>query len=284
MNASALVTEIDRGVGVRARRRRLQLRRLALRARCRAVPASRDRRVRDLPRAHRRDVGRSSTRLPHVIGDFTWTGLGLPRRGRHRPGRLHGRRGLRRRPARPGPTPTCWPSAATSTSPATAARSRTTARSSTGCARDPYIAVHRPQHHGRPTARTPWSWNDAVSSWTWDASRRARRSWSTSTATPTRSSCCLDGASVGRRPASASEKAFLARFETEYRPGRARRGGHAPAASRPGGTRCRTAIGLGVARGERRGRRRSMPTASAFVEIALAGRRGHDVRSTPTAS
>ncbi len=32
---------------------------------------------------------------------------------------------------------------------------------------DPYVAVQRPEHHGKVAAGTPWTWSDSVSSWTW---------------------------------------------------------------------------------------------------------------------
>ncbi|HEY9329175.1 MAG TPA: glycoside hydrolase family 2 TIM barrel-domain containing protein [Streptomyces sp.] len=31
----------------------------------------------------------------------------------------------------------------------------------------PYVAVRRPQHHGKTYTGTPWAWSDAISSWTW---------------------------------------------------------------------------------------------------------------------
>src|SRR3712207_8402348 len=37
-----------------------------------------------------------------------------------------------------------------------------------GLRRTPYIAVHRPHGHGRPTAQTPWAWTDSVGSWAWN--------------------------------------------------------------------------------------------------------------------
>src|SRR3712207_8625213 len=40
----------------------------------------------------------------------------------------------------------------------------------------PYIAVHRPQFHGRPTAQSPWSWTDSVSSWSWNVPSGSPRS------------------------------------------------------------------------------------------------------------
>jgi beta-galactosidase len=91
----------------------------------------------------------------------------------------------------------------------------------------PYIAVHRPQHHGRPTATTPWSWDDTIASWTWavePGSPVVVDVYSDGDEVE----LLLDGVPVGTAPVGA-HKAFLARFETEYRPGElvavARRGG-----------------------------------------------------------
>ncbi|MEU9954137.1 glycoside hydrolase family 2 TIM barrel-domain containing protein, partial [Streptomyces sp. NPDC047939] len=36
-----------------------------------------------------------------------------------------------------------------------------------GLRTSPYLAVRRPQHHGKTYTGTPWAWSDAISSWTW---------------------------------------------------------------------------------------------------------------------
>ncbi|MDW6057570.1 DUF4982 domain-containing protein [Streptomyces sp. FXJ1.4098] len=36
-----------------------------------------------------------------------------------------------------------------------------------GLRAEPYIAVRRPEHHGKTWAGSPWAWSDAISSWTW---------------------------------------------------------------------------------------------------------------------
>jgi len=36
-----------------------------------------------------------------------------------------------------------------------------------GLRTQPYVAVHRPQHHGTTFVGSPWAWRDAISSWTW---------------------------------------------------------------------------------------------------------------------
>ena len=86
-----------------------------------------------------------------------------------------------------------------------------------GLRAEPYLAVHPPRHHGRPTATTPWSWDDSVSSWTWDAAPGAPVTVDVYAAAE-EVELQLDGASLGV-VAVGVEKAFRARFETEYRPG-----------------------------------------------------------------
>ncbi|MER6564067.1 DUF4982 domain-containing protein, partial [Streptomyces sp. NPDC001027] len=36
-----------------------------------------------------------------------------------------------------------------------------------GLRAEPYIAVKRPEHHGRTWAGSPWAWSDSIASWTW---------------------------------------------------------------------------------------------------------------------
>ena len=86
-----------------------------------------------------------------------------------------------------------------------------------GLRRDPYIAVHRPQHHGRPTSTTPWSWTDTVSSWSWDAAPGDPVTVDVY-ADADEVELLLDGESVGTAHVG-RDKAFVARFETRYVPG-----------------------------------------------------------------
>lgn len=166
------------------------------------------------------------TRFPHVIGDFTWTGwdyLGEAGIGRidytDEPGYQ--------------PTGTAGPypylTAECGDLDITGHR-RTISywrEIVFGLRTDPYLAVHRPQQHGRPTATTPWSWDDTVASWSWDAAPGAPVTVDVYAAAD-EVELFVDGDSVGVAPVGA-EKAFRARFETVYRPGTilavARRGG-----------------------------------------------------------
>lgn len=86
-----------------------------------------------------------------------------------------------------------------------------------GLRTEPYLAVHPPRHHGRPTATTPWSWDDSQASWTWDAEPGAPVTVDVY-APAEEVELRLDGVMLGVAAVGA-EKAFRARFETEYRPG-----------------------------------------------------------------
>lgn len=155
-------------------------------------------------------------RYPHVIGDFTWTGwdyIGEAGIGRIDYTDVDGY----------VPTGTAGPY------PYLLARSgdiditghRTPASHyrelAFGLRTEPAFAVHRPEHHGRPVAKTPWSWDDVVASWTWDAEPGAPITVDVY-ADADVVELLLDGAVVGRMPVG-SPRPLVARFETEYRPG-----------------------------------------------------------------
>jgi beta-galactosidase len=86
-----------------------------------------------------------------------------------------------------------------------------------GLRREPYLAVHRPQHHGRPTAQTPWSWTDSVSSWSWNVPAGSPITVDVYSDAE-EIELLLNGASVGIAKVG-SRKPFLTRFETSYEPG-----------------------------------------------------------------
>ena len=81
----------------------------------------------------------------------------------------------------------------------------------------PYIAVHRPQGHGRPTMNMLWSWTDTVSSWTWDVPAGSPVTIDVYSDAD-EIELLLNGQSLGIAKVGA-EKACLARFETMYQPG-----------------------------------------------------------------
>jgi hypothetical protein len=155
-------------------------------------------------------------RFPHVIGDFTWTGWDYI-----------GEAGIGRvdYTDEPGyePTGTAGPYpyllAECGDIDITGHRRTISYWRETvfGLRSDPWIAVHRPQHHGRPTARTPWSWDDSVASWSWDAAAGSPVTVDVY-ADADEVELLMDGRSVGAAPVGVV-KGCLARFETEYRPG-----------------------------------------------------------------
>lgn len=86
-----------------------------------------------------------------------------------------------------------------------------------GLRTSPYIAVHRPEHHGREISLNGWAWDDVVSSWSWHV--------------PVGSPVMVDvysdaddvelfrdGTSIGRARVG-EKKACIASFTTEYHPG-----------------------------------------------------------------
>jgi hypothetical protein len=165
-------------------------------------------------------------RFPHVIGDFTWTGwdyLGESGIGRVDDTDVDGYTAT----GTAGPYP--YLLAECGDIDITGHR-RTVSywrEIVFGLRAEPFIAVHRPQRHGRPTARTPWSWDDSVASWSWEAAPGAPVTVDVFAAAD-EVELLLDGSSLGVA-AVGEHKGFLARFETEYRPGEltavARRGG-----------------------------------------------------------
>jgi beta-galactosidase len=86
-----------------------------------------------------------------------------------------------------------------------------------GLRTEPYLTVHPPRYHGRPTATTPWSWDDSVSSWTWDAEPGAPVTVDVY-APAGEVELLRDGVSLGVAVVG-DDKAFRARFETQYHPG-----------------------------------------------------------------
>lgn len=155
-------------------------------------------------------------RLPHVIGDFTWTGWDYI--GEAGIGRVDYTDAEGYEPTgTAGPYPyllaDCGDIDITGHRlPASFYR-----EIAFGLRAEPFIAVHRPQHHGRPVAKTPWSWDDVVSSWSWGADEGAPVTVDVY-ADADEVELLLDGSSLGRA-AVGSPRPLIARFETAYRPG-----------------------------------------------------------------
>ena len=211
------------------------------------------------------------TRLPHVIGDFTWTGwdyIGEAGIGRVDYTDVEGYTPT----GTSGPYPyllaECGDIDITGFRRAVSFYREIVF----GLRSAPYIAVHRPQHHGRPAFLTPWSWPDAIASWTWGVEPGA----------PVRVDVYsdaeeielqVDGETLATAPVG-EVKAFVAPFEIAYRPGElvaiARRDG-----AETGRHTLRTASGdIGLSVTAERTRIAADPDDLAFVEIALTDAAG----------
>jgi beta-galactosidase len=153
--------------------------------------------------------------LPHVIGDFTWTGWDYL-----------GEAGLGRTDyaddpeARGGGDPDFpWLLAWCGDIDITGHRRPASYYREIvfGLRRQPYIAVFRPEHHGRRRLEMQWAWSDTVSSWSWDLAPGSRVEVEVYSDAD-EVELLLDEAQIGRAPAGAQHR-FRARFEVEYRPG-----------------------------------------------------------------
>ena len=165
--------------------------------------------------AHIDELWRLVREHSHVIGDFTWTGwdyLGEAGIGRvDHPDEHYVATGI---PA-PYPWLTGWVGDIDITGHR---RPMSYYRETVFGLRDaPYIAVHRPQFHGRPIFETPWSWSDSVSSWSWDVPAGSPATVDVYSDAD-EVELLLNGRSAGRAAVGAG-KAFLARFELAYEPG-----------------------------------------------------------------
>ena len=153
---------------------------------------------------------------PHVIGDFTWTGWDyLGEAGIGRVDYTDEQDYVASGVAAPYP----WMTAACGDIDITGHRRPISYYREIvyGVRHTPYIAVHRPQFHGRPTFRSPWAWTDSVSSWSWnvpDGSATTVDVYSDADEVE----LVVNGRSLGRATVGA-EKAFLARFEVSYESG-----------------------------------------------------------------
>jgi beta-galactosidase len=153
------------------------------------------------------------SRLPHVIGDFTWTGwdylgeAGLGRTTYSAPG--EGWNG----DAYPALLAYCGDIDITGfRRPASYYREIVF-----GLRAEPYIAVHRPWPSGHVPTGLDWAWTDSLSSWTWDCPSGTPLTvdiYSDAESVE----LFLDGRSVGTAAAGPANR-FRARFEVPYAPG-----------------------------------------------------------------
>jgi len=152
----------------------------------------------------------------HVIGDFTWTGWDyLGEAGLGSVGYADGDPAAAAIVARPYPWLTAWTGDIDiigERRPVSYYREIVFGHRST-----PYVAVHRPQFHGQTPLMTPWSWSDAISSWTWEGFEgKPVRLEVYSDAEDIE--LILNGETVGKAPVGQALP-FRADFEITYMPG-----------------------------------------------------------------
>jgi beta-galactosidase len=86
-----------------------------------------------------------------------------------------------------------------------------------GLRTDPYIAVQRPERHGRELWSTSWAWTDSVGSWSFVGAEGKPVTVEVYSASDD-VELLLDGASLGIKPAGEKNR-FRATFEVTYQPG-----------------------------------------------------------------
>lgn len=86
-----------------------------------------------------------------------------------------------------------------------------------GLRAEPYIAVRRPEHHGKTWTGSPWAWSDAVATWTWPGHQGAPVTVEVYSDAEEVELLCND-VSFGRRPVGVKHK-FRTEFEIVHEPG-----------------------------------------------------------------
>jgi len=87
-----------------------------------------------------------------------------------------------------------------------------------GLRTDPYLAVLRPEHHGKQVAyASPWAWSDVVASWSWPYQVGAPVTVEVY-ADADEVELLLNQRSIGKAPAGRDQR-YRAEFETTYEPG-----------------------------------------------------------------
>ena len=151
---------------------------------------------------------------PHVIGDFTWAGWDyLGEAG-------VGRVALADDPtARQFAAPYPWLLAHVGDIDITGHRRPASYFREIvfGLRTDPYIAVHRPERHGRELSSTSWAWTDSVGAWS-VAGAKGRPVTVDVYSAADEVELLLDGMSIGVRPAGEKNR-FQATFQTTFEPG-----------------------------------------------------------------
>ena len=87
-----------------------------------------------------------------------------------------------------------------------------------GLRSDPYLAVLRPEHHGKVIVhKSPWAWSNSISSWTWPQHVGSPIIVEIYSDAP-EVELSLNGVSLGRQPAGAEHR-FRTEYELHYEPG-----------------------------------------------------------------
>jgi beta-galactosidase len=151
---------------------------------------------------------------PHVIGDFTWTGWDYL-----------GEAGVGRVTTADDPTaghfgaPYPWFLGHVGDIDITGHRRPASYYREIvfGLRSDPYLAVLRPERHGRELSATPWAWSDTVGSWAWSGAE-GRPVTVEVYSDADEVELLLDGRSLGIAPVGEKNR-FRATFEVTYAPG-----------------------------------------------------------------
>jgi beta-galactosidase len=151
---------------------------------------------------------------PHVLGDFTWTGwdylgeVGVGRAQYLAEGE---------RPSFEAPYP--WIAAWAGDIDITGTRRPGSYYREIvfGLRAAPYIAVQRPEHHGKNPVLSQWSWTDTVGSWTWPGFEGKPVVVEVYSAAD-EVELLLNGRPVGKSPAGEAQR-FTAAFDIAYEPG-----------------------------------------------------------------
>lgn len=151
-------------------------------------------------------------RLPHVIGDFTWTGWDyIGEAGVGIPAYKWGEGGF----GAGFPAQLAYPGDFDITGfrrPASYYREAVF-----GLRKKPYIAVQNPTHYGEFLIKTPWVISDATASWNWDG-MEGKPAIVEVYAQGNEVELLLNGTSLGKK-AAGKEAGFRTLFETTYEPG-----------------------------------------------------------------
>jgi beta-galactosidase len=152
---------------------------------------------------------------PNVIGDFTWTGWDYL--GEAGIGRPQFATADDQRPSFTAPYP--WLLAGCGDIDITGHRRPASYYRQIvyGLRAEPYLAVQRPEHHGKTWTGTPWAWSDSVASWTWPGSEGSPVTVEVYSDAE-EVELLVNGRSLGRRAAGDSHR-YRAEFEAVYEPG-----------------------------------------------------------------